>query len=62
MKWIRRRKVAEIKPDTHTRVEIVAHQNATKKQVEKVKQANRKLQDAFEHNNFTVKLVLAAKE
>lgn len=42
-------------------VEIVAHKNATKRQVKEVNRANKTLNKLFEDNNFTVKLVLAAK-
>jgi hypothetical protein len=43
-----------------TPVEIVAHKNATKEQVEEVKRANENLQKVFERNHFTVKLYVAA--
>lgn len=54
-------KVKKIKADDLSQVEIVAHKNATKRQVKKVKAANAKLNELFEDNHFTVKLVLAAK-
>lgn len=44
-----------------SQVEIVAHKNATKRQVKKVNEANKTLNTLFEDNHFTVKLVLAAK-
>lgn len=44
------------------KVEIVAHKRASKKQILKVKQANQTLNSLFEDNNFTVKLVLAARK
>ncbi len=44
-----------------TQVEIVAHKNATKREAKKVNDANKRLNELFEDNHFTVKLVLAAK-
>lgn len=43
-----------------SKIEIRAHKRATKKQVEKVKQANSVLNDLFIDNNFTLKIFLAA--
>lgn len=42
-------------------VEIVAHKNATKRQIKEVNKANKTLNKLFEDNHFTVKLVLASK-
>lgn len=44
----------------HT-IEVVAHKNATKRQVKSVKKANTVLNDLFEDNHFTIKLYLASK-
>lgn len=44
-----------------THVEIVAHKNATKRQIKRVNDANKRLNELFEDNHFTVKLVLASK-
>lgn len=54
-------KTRMIPTDKVSQVEIVAHKNATKRQVKKVNQANKTLNDLFEDNHFTVKLVLASK-
>jgi hypothetical protein len=40
-------------------VEIIAHKNATEKQVQEVREANEKLQRVFDRNHFTVKLYVA---
>lgn len=56
------KKEIKITPNRDAKFEIIAHKRATKKQVEKVKKANETLNDLFVDNNFTVKLVLAAKE
>lgn len=42
-------------------VEVVAHKNATKRQVKSVKKANATLNNLFEDNHFTIKLYLASK-
>lgn len=41
-------------------IEIVAHKNAQHDEVEKVKIANKHLQEVFEENHFTLKIYLAA--
>lgn len=46
---------------TPVSIEVVTHKRATKRQVEKVNKANRELNELFEDNHFTVKLVLASK-
>lgn len=48
--------------EINSRVEIVAHKKATKKEIIKVNKANEALNSLFDDNHFTVKLVLSAKE
>lgn len=43
-------------------IEIVAHKNATKRQVKAVKKANSVFNNHFEDNHFTIKLYLASKD
>lgn len=51
----------QVKTVPAQQVEIVAHKNATKRQVKRVNEANKRLNELFEDNHFTVKLVLASK-
>ena len=59
MKWTKK-KALEV--EANSKVEIVAHKRATKREVAKVQKANDALKKVFEDNHFTVKLVLASKE
>lgn len=54
------RKKSDMEND-HT-IEVVAHKNATKRQVKSVKKANTVLNNLFEDNHFTIKLYLASKD
>lgn len=58
MAWKKRSKMEE----THDHnIEIIAHKNATRRQVKDVKKANNNLNNLFEDNHFTIKLYLAQK-
>lgn len=59
MAWKKRSTMLE--QHDHT-VEVVAHKNATKRQVKNVKKANDILNNLFEDNHFTIKLYLAQKD
>lgn len=58
MAWKKRSNMEDI--NDHN-VEVVAHKNATKRQVKNVKKANATLNNLFEDNHFTIKLYLASK-
>ena len=46
--------------ETRAKIEVVAHKEATKKQVAEVKEVNRMLNKQFAENGFTIKIYLAA--
>lgn len=47
-------------PEHKASIEIVAHKNAQEDEINKVKIANKHLQEVFEKNHFTLKIYLAA--
>lgn len=53
-------KIERAEANREVQVEIVAHKDATKKEVEKVKEANEALKETFKPNGFTLKIYLAA--
>lgn len=62
MLWFTKNRIqpnSAVEPEIDNTVEIIAHKEATKKQVEAVKDANQKLKEVFERNHFTVKLYVA---
>ena len=42
-----------------TPVEVVAHKNATKKTIEKAREANKKLNEILDENGFTLNIFIA---
>jgi hypothetical protein len=52
--------VSPIPQEVRTKVEVVAHQEATKQQIDEVKQINQMLNKQFVENGFTIKIFIAA--
>lgn len=46
--------------ETASKIQVVAHKNATKNQIEEVKRANDQLNGVLARNGFTIKIYLAA--
>lgn len=62
MSWFNRKKKVETPTTVQAApppIEVVAHKNASAKQVKMVEEANKKLNEVFERNHFTVKLYVA---
>lgn len=62
MSWFKKSRLQEEHDttDAASKVEIVAHQQATKEQIEEVNRANEALNKVFEKNHFTLTIYVAA--
>ena len=62
MGWLFRKNNVEVPmPDPKNRkVEIIAHKKATQKTVDDIQEVNKKLNQIFNDNHFTLKIYLAA--
>ena len=46
--------------EERSKVEVIAHKKATKREIEKVKEVNTNLNELISENGFTLKIFLAA--